>query len=125
MFMYNACSSLSKTINVLFIFYLTNTFTTTNVNISIGNTLVEVCVVCELVFSDSGIGCYVVAKRYNSNFSTAFELMALNGSNFAAGCTEKLPCGLYQVMVFDLDLNGDISKHSVFTFENISITDIS
>ena len=107
-----------------YILCITDTFTTANVTISINSTLPEACVVCELVLNNISIGCYVEVKGYDGSFSTSLELMALNGSNLADGCTEKLPCGLYQVMVFDLDVNGSISKHSAFTFENISISDI-
>ena len=78
---------------MFYTFYITDTFTTANVTISTGHTLEEVCVGCELVFNDSSIGCYVEVKKYDNDFLTPLELMALNGSNLAAGCTEKLPCG--------------------------------
>ena len=100
----------------------TDTFTTVNINISVNNTLAEVCVACELV---GGIGCYVTVNGYNDiNFTVSLKITALNGSNYAVDCIHNLLSGLYQLSVFDLDVNGNISKLSLISGQNFSIQEL-
>ena len=105
--------------------HLTDTFTTVNATITINNFDAQVCITCELIDKTNTIGCYVVVKNYHDKQpAVAIKVLAENGTNFAFQCIHSLSYGNYELLVFDLDMNGNVLPNPSFTYHNVTIWQI-
>ena len=62
-----------------------------------------------------------VSDYYNKNSMVTVKVTAEDGSSFAVDCIHSLPYGQYDLVVFDLDDNGNVSTCPSFVYPNVSL----
>ena len=93
-----------------------------NVTVSVNATLAQICILCKIAYQADSTGCYGKAYQHsNINSTVTFEVIRVDGASLASECACNLSYGVYDIVVFDLDINGIASNLPSFAYHNISL----